>query len=85
MSKLVALVASSVLISLAVSVGISADLSGRLGRAFTASAPLAVGVRDRAFLDGQPGIAAPADMYYQFEGDHPHGCHSELYYDPADD
>jgi len=87
MSKLTALVAFSVLVSLAVIVGISANLSGRLERAFNANnanAHLYVGVKDQAFLGGQGSIAAPADEFYQFEGDRPHGCHSE-YYDPADD
>jgi hypothetical protein len=88
MSKSTALVAFSVLISLAAIVGISADFSGRLERALNANhanASQAAGVKDQAFLGGRGGITAPADGYYERGGDRPHGCHADSYYDPADD
>lgn len=70
MSKLIALVLFSALIGLGVIAG-------------TRPAQVAAGVKNQAFLSGR--AAAPAEMFYQFEGDRAHGCHSESYYDPADD
>jgi hypothetical protein len=86
MSKLIALVAFSVLISLTVIAGRSTDASGRFARAFgaqNANAHLSAAVKSLVFLNGQGSPAA--DMFSQFEGDRPHGCHSDSYYDPADD
>jgi hypothetical protein len=88
MSKLTAPVTSSVLISLAVFLGMSPNISAGLQRALsanTANVHLAGGVKNQAVLNGQGSIAAPADTYYQLGIDRPHGCHSGDYYNPADD
>jgi hypothetical protein len=70
MSKMIALTLFSVLIGLGVI-------------ASTRATHLIAGMKSQVSLS--VAAAAPAEMFYQFEGDRPHGCHSESYYDPADD
>ena len=88
MSKLTAPVTSSVLISLAVFLGMSPNISAVLQRASsanTANVHLAGGVKAQVLLNGQGSTAAPADTYYQLGIDRPHGCHSADYSNPADE
>ena len=92
MSKLMALVVSSVLIGIVAFAGMSTNMSSKLRHTFNANnanAHLSVGVKaglakNQGFSGGRGSFAAPYNMF-QLNGDHPHNCHSDPSYNPLDD
>lgn len=93
MYKSIALVVFSVLMGIAVIVGMSTNISGKLIQVFNvnkAATHLSAGV-NAELVESQNsssalgGIETQSDFFLQSESDRPHGCHADSSYNPLDD
>lgn len=93
MSKSMILVAFTMLLSFAVLMGMSTNISSKVIHAFaanTAVTQLSVGAKanlgkSQNSSSALGNIETQSDFFLQSEGDRPHGCHADSSYNPLDE